>query len=78
MPHPIQDVIDDFDKAIFGGQPVHCGTCRAPAAEVSIENLTEEVEEGGFAVQRHTGEKIATITCHGQTWHISNKQGLLK
>ncbi|MER9524036.1 hypothetical protein NKI96_10670 [Mesorhizobium sp. M0292] len=53
-----------------------CPKCDIPIDFDWIEYVTREIADP-LPRREQTGEVIVTLTCHGETWRVSNKRGRL-
>ncbi|RWF33760.1 hypothetical protein [Mesorhizobium sp.] len=55
---------------------IRCPKCGIPIEFDQIEYVTRDTDDP-LPRRVHTGEVIVTVSCHGETWRVSNKRGKL-
>lgn len=55
---------------------IRCPKCGIPIEFDEIEYLTRDISDPQ-ARREHTGEVVVSVSCHGETWRVSNKRGKL-
>lgn len=54
-----------------------CEKCGRQVDYFEVETPVQRVEDqfSGYITASHTGEVIVSVTCHGETWKMSNWHG---
>ena len=67
----------DFPLVKFDGSRPFCEVCKRPVEYLHLATPIREARGGGNGIRQmeNTGEKIITVSCHGETWAFSNWRG---